>query len=52
MIQNPDDLKAQLRDIIVRKRSGLPTHHDEETVLENALDTIEWLQRRMEYADG
>ena len=45
MIQNPDDLKAQLRDIIVRKRSSLP-HHDEETVLENALDTIEWLQRR------
>ena len=41
MIQNPDDLKAQLRDIIVRKRSGLPTTM-KRPCWENALDTIEW----------
>lgn len=50
-IQDPDDLKTQLRDILVRKRSGIPTNHDEEEVLENVLDTIEWLQHRRQYSD-
>ena len=52
MIRDPDDLKAEIKDILVRKRSGIPTNHDEEEVLENALDTIEWLVHRRQHSEN
>lgn len=39
-----------IRDVVIRRRSGLPTTEDVDELLEQAAETIETLDRELELA--